>query len=198
MAKRIKVYRVPISGGKFKGKIVEIPAISTTRSSKSILKESYFNTLQFDIVGKNFVEVFAGSGSIALEAISRGAKRAWCIEKNYQAFNILKKNIDSIAPKQITPIFGDSFEEFKYIVDELRALNERAYFYFDPPFSIRESMEDIYEKSIDLIKMLDRDVCILATIEHMSSLELPKKIGKLELIKNRRFGKSSLSYYEAK
>jgi len=53
-----------IIGGEFKGRLIEIPNISTTRSSKSILKESLFNTLQFEIIDKNFVEVFSGSGSI--------------------------------------------------------------------------------------------------------------------------------------
>jgi len=73
-------FRTQIIGGEFKGKFIEIPNISTTRSSKSILKESLFNTLQFDIIDKNFVEVFSGSGSIGLEALSRGAKKCYFIE----------------------------------------------------------------------------------------------------------------------
>ncbi|NOR55630.1 MAG: 16S rRNA (guanine(966)-N(2))-methyltransferase RsmD, partial [Sulfurovum sp.] len=70
---KIKIFTTTITGGEYKGKKVEIPDIFTTRSSKGILKESLFNTLQFDIMDKNFVEVFSGSGSIGLEALSRGA-----------------------------------------------------------------------------------------------------------------------------
>ena len=72
-----------IIGGKYKGKKIKLPPLSVTRSSKSILRESLFNTLQQDIAGKNLVEVFAGSGSIGLEAISRGAKKVFFIEKNH-------------------------------------------------------------------------------------------------------------------
>jgi len=53
---KIKIFTTTISAGKFKGKTIEIPAINTTRSSNGILKESLLNTLQFDIMDKNFVE----------------------------------------------------------------------------------------------------------------------------------------------
>ena len=55
---RIKIFTTAITAGMHKGKKIEIPDIFTTRSSKGILKESLYNTLQFDIIDKNFVEVF--------------------------------------------------------------------------------------------------------------------------------------------
>ena len=58
-----------IIAGKYKGKTLHLPSKATTRSSKSIVLESFFNTLQFDIVESVFVEVFSGSGSIGLEAL---------------------------------------------------------------------------------------------------------------------------------
>src|SRR5690554_5874058 len=94
----IKVFTTTINAGKHKGKKLEIPAIDTTRSSKSILRESLFNTLQFDIIDKNFVEVFGGSGSVGLEALSRGAGDAYFIEYNHTAYRILEKNARNIDP----------------------------------------------------------------------------------------------------
>ncbi len=190
-------FNTPIIGGEFKGKMIEIPAISTTRSSKSILRESLFNTLQFDIVDKPFVEVFAGSGSVALEAISRGALRAWCIEKNREVYDILCSNVQRVAPEKIETIWGDSFKEFKNVYKELKSLNKKAYFYFDPPFSIREGMEDIYDKTLELLGSIEAPYCKMAIVEHMSKIDLPKTIGELRLSKKRRFGKSTLSYYKA-
>ena len=193
--KRMKSYATPIISGTYKGKLIEIPSIDTTRSSKSILRESLFNTLQFDLVGKPFVEVFAGSGSVAMEAVSRGASQAWCIEKNREVYAILQSNIERIAPGHITAIWGDSFEEFERVYRQLQATGERAYFYFDPPFSIREGMEDIYEKTLELLEQIRPESCETAIVEHMTTLDLPERIGQLELNKKRRFGKSTLSYY---
>jgi len=192
---RMKTYATPIIAGEFKGKPVEIPSVATTRSSKAILRESLFNTLQFDLVGKPFVEVFAGSGSVALEAVSRGASRAWCMEKNRDVYEILRSNVERIAPGRIETIWGDSFEEFERVYRQVEATGEKAYFYFDPPFSIREGMEDIYDKTLALLERIRPESCESAIVEHMSSVDLPERIGELYLTKKRRFGKSTLSYY---
>ena len=192
---RMKTYTASIIAGRLKGKRIEIPSVTTTRSSKAILRESLFNTLQFDVMDKPFVEVFAGSGSVALEAISRGASRAWCIERNREVYDILRANVERIAPGRVETILGDSFEEFDRVYRMLEATGERAYFYFDPPFAIREGMETIYDKTLGLLRRIAPEQCEQAIVEHMSSMELPETIGTLRRYKTRRFGKSTLSYY---
>ena len=194
--KVMKCYSVPIIGGALKGKMIDIPSVNTTRSSKSILRESLFNTLQYDIIGADFVEVFAGSGSIAIEAISRGASHAWCIERNREVFDILKGNIERLAEDKITPILGDSFDEFPKVASMVSAESERVYYYFDPPFSIREGMDDIYDKTISMIEGIEPSNCEAVIVEHMTAIDMPDKIGDYELHKKKKFGKSSLSYYK--
>lgn len=192
---KIKTFKTPIIGGKFKGRTIEVPAINTTRSSKSILRESLFNTLQFEIIDKNFVEVFAGSGSIGLEAISRGANEIFFIEKNKNAYNQLQANIRSLGVSGATVLLGDSFEKFSTILPKLIQDNIKTYFYFDPPFSIREGMEDIYDKTIGLIQSIDPQIIEMAIIEHITNIDMPQNIGALSLSKRKKFGKSTLSYY---
>jgi len=194
-SKKIKTFKTPIIGGKFKGRNIEIPQLDSTRSSKSILRESLFNTLQFNIIDKNFVELFAGSGSVGLEAISREANRAFFIEKNKTAFMQLQSNIRSFGVDNATALLGDSFEKFDTVHTQLKQEGIKTYFYFDPPFSIREGMEDIYDKTLALIASIEPTICEMVIIEHMSQLELPNEIGKLKLLKRKKFGKSSLSYY---
>lgn len=193
--KRQKFYKTPVIAGKYKGRNIHIPSINTTRSSKAVLRESLFNTIQFEIVGRAFVEVFAGSGSVAIEAVSRGAAKAWCIEKERSVYKMLEENVNTITNKEIEILWGDSFELFDTVLEELRRSNLKAFFYFDPPFSIREGMEDIYQKVFNLIKKIDKDLALMVILEHMSGLDLPEKIGEFNLSKTKRFGKSSLSYY---
>lgn len=186
-----------IIGGKYRGKKIALPPIETTRSSKSRLKESFFNTIQFDIVDANFVEMFAGSGSVGLEALSRGAKSVYFFEKNAVALQTLQKNISSFgedgAKCEVTS--GDSFENIYTVMQKLQKQNEKGYFYIDPPFHIREGMEDIYEKTIKVIGDISPSICEMVIVEHMSSVEFDQKIGCLNQIKSKKFGKTTLSYY---
>ena len=187
-----KTLYISISAGKYKGKKLLLPSLSSTRSTKSIIKESLFDTLQFDIVDEVFVEVFGGSGSMGLEALSRGAKEAYFIEKDKEAFLILEKNCHAIAPSQIHCIFGNSFTVFPKLLEKLTC---KAFFYFDPPFSIREGMDDIYTQVLALIQSIPPLHVHIIVVEHMSSLILPNTIGAFYLHKRKKFGKTSLSYY---
>lgn len=193
--KRIKIFTTTITAGRYKGKKLEIPDIFTTRSSKAILKESLFNTLQFDILDKNFVEVFAGSGSIGLEALSRGAKNAYFIEYNKTAFHYLERNAKHIDPHHSYLFFGDSFETFSTLYDIIKTSKEKTYFYFDPPFSSRDGMDDIYTKTFQLIQQIESEVCEMLMIEHLTQLDMPQTIGAFEKKKTKKFGRSTLSYY---
>jgi len=183
-----------IISGKFKGKVLHLPSKTTTRSSKSIVLESFFNTLQFNIVDATFVEVFSGSGSIGLEALSRGAKEIIFMEKDKNALKTLKANIALTDPHRCSVFSGDSFVNIKEVVAKLKKKNESAYFYIDPPFSIREGMEDIYEKMMTLISSLDESIVELIIIEHMTGLEIPQKLGIFSVKKTKKFGNTSLTY----
>ncbi len=182
-----------IGGGKYRGKRLLLPSLSTTRSTKSIIKESFFNTVQFEIVGKVFVELFGGSGSMGLEALSRGAKKVYFIEKDKEAYKILKQNIKTLnAEDNSITILGDTFNEFPKL---LSSIDEKCYFYFDPPFEIRDGMDDIYQKCYDIIKDISPQKCELIALEHMSSIKPPQSIGYYKLKKSRKFGKTTISYF---
>ena len=198
MNEKIKVFTTTITAGIHKGKKIEIPDIFTTRSSKSILKESLFNTLQFEIMGKNFVELFAGSGSIGLEALSRGAKAAYFMEYNRTAFEALQANVKRIDAIHSHLFFGDSFEKFAIVYQMVKQSEEKTYFYFDPPFSTRDGMDDIYDKTIAIIEEIEPQVCEMVIVEHMSHLDMPQEIGALHLTKKKKFGRSTLTYYAPK
>ena len=187
-----------IIAGAYKGKVLSLPSLDVTRSSKAVLKESVFNVLQFDIIDKIFIESFAGSGSIGLEAISRGAKRAYFIELDKKSYSILVKNCKSINIEKCQTIQGNAFVQTPLILEFLKNSKEEVILYVDPPFDYREGMEDIYDKSFRMIENIENSNIFKIIIEHESKLEVPKILGKFSLEKTRKFGKSSLSYFSYK
>ena len=183
---------VSVGGGKYRGKKLLLPSLQTTRSTKSILKESLFNTLQFEVCDALFVEVFGGSGSIGIEAVSRGAKHAYCIEKDQEAFAVLQKNCASVDAKAFTCKRGNAFE---VLLPLAASLGAPAYFYFDPPFAFREGMEEVYHSCFELAEKLPPQCVKMVIFEHMNTLKMPQELGVFTLQKTKAFGKSALSYY---
>lgn len=121
-----------IGSGFFKGKRLELPSLGTTRSTKSILKGSFFDIFRFDLQGAIFIECFGGSGSMAAEALSNDAKIAIAIEKDRNAFKILRENFDCLNAdlqkkfnqqnkSELHAINGDTFEILEQILEEIYA-----------------------------------------------------------------------------
>jgi 16S rRNA (guanine(966)-N(2))-methyltransferase RsmD len=189
-------FQTRVIAGKYKGKSIALPSLETTRSSKGILKESFFNTVQNDIIDAYFVEVFAGSGSVGIEALSRGAAFSIFMEQDKDAFNVLNKNLKTLDISNAMTLKGDSFSNIYEAINYLKRIKQPAYIYIDPPFSIREGHEDIYDKMIAMIEKFPEELIELITIEHMTGLELPDQIGKFSKTKYKKFGKSSLTYYQ--
>jgi 16S rRNA (guanine(966)-N(2))-methyltransferase RsmD len=184
-----------IIGGEHKGKILQLPDLGVTRSSKSILKESFFNVLQFDIIDTIFLEAFGGSGSIGLEAISRGAKEAYFCELNRNSYKMLQNNCKIVDASKTTALLGDTFEKMPNVLTQLKNKSDDIIIYIDPPFEFRDGMEEIYQKSFKMVEDIENDNVILVTFEHMTGLEMPESLGKFQKYKTKKFGKSSLTYY---
>jgi 16S rRNA (guanine966-N2)-methyltransferase len=81
-------------------------------------------------------------------------------------------------------------------VEKLQRNKEKAFFYFDPPFAIREGNAEIYDKVVDTIAKLPKINVEKIIIEYQTGIDFPEMIGKYKQIKTRKFGKSSIAYYE--
>lgn len=184
-----------IIAGIYKGKTIELPSLETTRSSKGILKESFFNVLQYDVVDTIFIEAFGGSGSIGLEALSRGAKHSYFCEIDKKSYKILERNCKSIDETNSTPILGDTFEVLPRLVNN-SFKNDAIIVYIDPPFDFREGMNNVYQKSFEMVEQFANENIFLITFEHKSELALPDIIGNFKKYKTKKFGNSSLSYFQ--
>lgn len=181
-----------VIGGKYRGMRLEMLEATTTRPTKAILKESLFNVLQNDIVGRVFIEGFGGSGSVGIEALSRGASEAIFIEKDEQALQILKKNLTRLRDEKTEVLQGDSFMLLYSVIEKIQ---KKGILYLDPPFCIRENMQNVYIQCFSLVERIINPYLNLVIFEHLSEYEMPKNLGNFCIIKSRKFGKSTLSYY---
>lgn len=179
-----------ISSGKFKGQKILLPSLNTTRSTKSLVKGSFFDTTRFILKNKIFIECFGGSALMAIEALSNGAKKIVVIEKDKDAYLIAKKNLQNFKDFEIYN--SDCFLKLNSLLNS----TDEFILYLDPPFNIRDGFDDIYKKVLDLISGLDKFNINLICIEHISNITFDEIIGKFKLKKSKKFGKTRLSYYE--
>jgi len=193
---KMKTLTTRIIAGKYKGKTLELPPLDTTRSSKSILKESFFNVIQYDIIDTVFVEAFGGSGSVGLEALSRGASHVYFSEIDRRSYKVLLRNCDTVDAQNCTTMMGDSFEIIPKLINTTIASSTKpVVVYIDPPFDFRDGMDDIYQDTYKMVESFENENIFMIVFEHKSELTLPETIGKYKQYKTKKFGNSSLSYF---
>lgn len=183
---------IRVIGGKYRGLRLEMRDSPATRPTKSILKESLFNVLQTEVSDCVFIEGFGGSGSVGIEALSRGAREVIFVEYSSETLEILKKNLAKLKDENFKILLGDSFAILPNIIEKL---TEEGILYLDPPFCIRENMQDIYEKCFAMVKEIKNPRLFLVVFEHLSSYQMPEILGNFCIMKVKKFGKSTLSYY---
>ena len=86
-----------ITGGEFGGRNLKVPKSDTIRPTQDRVREAVFNIIQFEVPGCDFLDLFAGSGAVGLEALSRGAKSATFVEANRRHIAVLNENLEMMA-----------------------------------------------------------------------------------------------------
>ena len=161
-----------------------------TRPTLDRVKESLFNMINFDIKDSVFLDLFAGSGAIGIEAASRGAKKVVMCEKSKEAINVINKNLEKTRLNESVTLYHMDFE--KCICDKL--VDKYDIIYLDPPYKtdfIYKSLKLLIEK--DLIKK--ETIIILETdIEQIVENQL-EKLGLTE-INSKKYGRVSLLFYK--
>ncbi|MFZ3109825.1 MAG: RsmD family RNA methyltransferase [Rectinemataceae bacterium] len=174
-----------ITGGIYCGRTIELPnGHLEIRPAMDRMRESVFGVLG-DLSGLSFLDLFSGSGIIALEAASRGANPIACVERDRAKFPILLQNVAIAADQRI---------ECKAQPVELFLLRNKAAFdvaFLDPPFP--------YAYRLDLMKALAKGPSLkeggLALIHFPREDKLPHKIGRLSVEDERSFGRSIVRFY---
>lgn len=86
-----------ITGGEFGGRNLKVPKSDAIRPTQDRVREALFSIIQFEIAGSDFLDLFAGSGAVGLEALSRGAKSVTFVERERRHLAVLKENLSSFS-----------------------------------------------------------------------------------------------------
>ena len=172
-----------ITSGIYRGRKVVAPDEKYVRPTLSKIRESIFNTLfsMMEFNGKKFLDMFAGSGIMGLEALSRGFEGVFSLEKNPKVAKILKENYANI---KLTPnlIVGDSLKILPKINEKFDVI------YLDPPY-----FSGIYEGSLGKIKehalLKEGGIVILEHVKEVSWADFG-----YELIKQKKYSDKLITF----
>ena len=90
-----------ITGGEFGGRNLKVPKSDAIRPTQDRVREALFNIIQFEVAGSEFLDLFAGSGAVGLEALSRGAKSVTFVERERRHLAVLKENLESLGSSSV-------------------------------------------------------------------------------------------------
>jgi 16S rRNA (guanine966-N2)-methyltransferase len=117
-----------LTGGILKNRALKAPKGDSTRPTSEKLRQAVFNILQHRIEGATFLDLFAGSGAMGLEALSRGAIKATFVENHREAIKTLYANIESLGLQDSTKVIT---ENAKKVIAKLGSFD---IVYVDPPY----------------------------------------------------------------
>lgn len=138
-----------IVGGKFRGRKIQVPKGNAVRPTLNKTREAVFNVLQNLVMlpEVTVLDLFAGSGALGLEALSRGAKASFFVESSSQVFPILWKNVQALQlPKDQAVVVKRTARSW---LPDFPAQEKPCLIFIDPPY---ESLE--YAPTLDLIGQL--------------------------------------------
>src|SRR5271170_1128024 len=137
-----------ILGGKYKGRNFYMPA--GIRPTQNVLRAAIFDLLGHDFTGLTMLELFAGSGSVSLEAISRGADEVVMVEHNDLNAKTIRENcelLDIQLGGEISLIHADAFKTVKSLSEEAKRFD---IVFFDPPYA-----QKLAKKTLKLLTLRD-------------------------------------------
>lgn len=160
----------------------------STRPTLDRVKEALFSIIQTHLQGSNILDLFAGSGALGIECLSRGAKHCTFCDKSYQSIKMLKQNLQKTKFEDKATILVDDYKKCIQTIKE----NKFDIIFIDPPYKL-----DIAVKSIKLIleyEIFAKDgIIILETDEEERELKELEDI-KLEVYDVRKYGRVKLIF----
>jgi len=170
---------VRVISGEHKGRRLAAGKKKKVRPTSDRVKESIFNILREEVMGKRILDLFAGAGSLGIEALSRGAESVTFVDASSQSINILKKNLENLNLKSKSSILR---------LDGLRALNRLnqnfQMIFADPPY-----LKGYVQRIIDSLihsEVLEKNGILILEHHKKEAFSFPEE--RLSVLRQKKFG----------
>lgn len=175
-----------ITGGEFGGRNLKIPKSGEIRPTQDRVREALFNILAPEIAGADFLDLFAGSGAVGLEALSRGAKSVTFVERSRRHIEVIEENLNAFlgsVPKNI--VAADAYRWIAAYSGEGFSIG-----FADPPYALGE--EKGYASVLKTLaeKGVIRDGGLF--VAEMTAVQKAEETPGWELLRDRTYGKTRI------
>ena len=180
-----------VIAGKYRSRTLRSLKGQMLRPTSDRLRETLFNILEPHVRGSTFLDLYAGTGAVGIEALSRGARHAIFVERHAPAVALIRRNLESlsIAASEAEVLTLDVARA----VERLEERRAHAQFIFlDPPYAADEEYEGVLE-TLGESPIVAPDARVI--VEHLRKRELPERVGDLELARIVEQGDAALSFY---
>ena len=175
-----------IIAGEARGRRIEAPEGRNTRPTLDRVRENLFNMLQGEMDGSAVLDLFAGSGALSFEALSRGAEHACLVDHDRKASAVQRKNADTLGYRDRTTIIT---ADWRKALKEIESSGQRFDIVFlDPPYA----MVDLADVFGGLERVLAEDALVI--LEHEAGKH-PETGSGYECVKQRSWGFCGVSVY---
>jgi len=179
-----------VISGKVRGLKLDTPKNLDVRPTTDRVKESLFNIINPYIRESNILDLFAGTGSLGIECLSRGAKNCVFVDKSKESIGIVKSNIKKARVENESTILNI---DFKDAVKRLSVQKQKFdVIFMDPPYY--ENMFIDCLKSIDEFSLLKEDG--LVVVEHDTNDLFDDNIGRLYKSREKKYGNTTITFYK--
>lgn len=170
--------------GSARGARIETLNGNDTRPTSSRVKEAVFSMIQFEIEGRNVLDLFAGSGQLGIEALSRGAKSAVFVDKSAQATGLIRKNLLHVKLSEKASVLTNDCAAYL-----ARATGSFDLAFIDPPYGGGLAADALPA----LAAHMTPGGIIIA--ETSAAETLPEHTGGFAVVSRRTYGKTAVSVY---
>lgn len=170
--------------GSARGRKLKAPEGYDVRPTSDGVKEAIFSAIQFEIEGRTVLDLFAGSGQLGIEAISRGAKKAVFVDSSQTSIKLIKENIEHVGFEKQSEVINMPNTAFLRTTKETFDIA-----LLDPPYDRK-----LIQKSLPALTSIMSDEGVIVC-EHEIECRLPEEVNGFVIVKSKKHGKTGLTIY---
>jgi 16S rRNA (guanine966-N2)-methyltransferase len=184
---------IRLTGGLFRGRIIHTPAHNSTRPTQARLRQALFNSLQAHTESAKVLDLFAGSGALGFEALSRGAQEVVFVEKAKSATALIQKNATTLKVTEQIKIVSASVET---TIEKLKLLGPFDLIFADPPYEEGWEIKLLTLWPWESLLSEQGHLCLEWGSLKSQVSELPDDTNSLEKVREKHYGDSVLTTYK--